>query len=888
MKSNDIKLIKGLRYIKTEFTVRKIISSGLLIATLVFILMQSNNFLISKGYLNDELIPNGKDDIKAELNDPSLATDEITKFRCGYPTDNRISVNGTNTIRQTFTAKDKRLDRIKLIFSNPSGFSASGSVQVMITDTNNKKICSSKLNTSMIAHNDITIFDFNGDTKKVNSNGLTTQKITTVSRQGVKVKKNNKYILTIKTRDVKSEDGVYLYLSDKQYKNNDTLYINGKDKGSTRLYADIQYRHFPQFVFAFFICLLLLTIAFIMLPMKKFSEMLEQKYRKKIDLDKIILRIMFILTPFMCYFALEKVAGYKISSALYELFSLDGILNIIIIGFVWWLFYAVFNNTKITIIISTITTLLFGMVNYLLIIFRDCPLIATDFTSLGTAMDVAASYTLAFNKSVLWLITICMIYFCVALSRKSYKGIALKRRIAVLVILAFWGCAGTYMFTGTNILKNNKIFVSGNVPKISYQHHGYALCFYLTINSSKVKKPHGYSVEKVEKLTEKYKSDEASKQNTPTKTNPNIIAVMNESYSDLKVINDFKTSKSYMPFYNSLHKNTIKGTLHSSVYGGGTADTEFEFLTGNTMQFMAFRSVPYTYMLKEKTPSLTYALKSQGYGGNIAFHPGMANSYNRNKVYPVLGFDKFITQDDIKNPEYIRSFISDKEDYRQVIKQYEKYKYSGKKNPFYMFNVTIQNHGGYKISDGAVDKELTITDSNLRQEEAEQYLNLVKKSDEATKELVSYFSSVSDPTVIVFFGDHQPKLENEFYNALYGKSASKLTLEEIERKYRVPVMIWANYSIKEKNDLDISANYLSSYLMEVTGGKQTGYNKYLNNLRKKIPVITEMCYKGNNGRTYAPEQKSKYTKLLKQYQNIEYNNLIDYKNRVNKFFYLKN
>lgn len=203
-----------------------------------------------------------------------------------------------------------------------------------------------------------------------------------------------------------------------------------------------------------------------------------------------------------------------------------------------------------------------------------------------------------------------------------------------------------------------------------------------------------------------------------------------------------------------------------------------------------------------------------------------------------------------------------------------------------MFNVTIQNHAAYKVSDGVVQKEVSITDDNAREEQAEQYINLIKKSDEALEQLITYYKKVDQPTVIVMFGDHQPRVGDSFYNSIYGKSSSQLSLKETEKKYHVPVMIWANYSIKSKSNLDISANYLSSYLAKVTNQQLTGYNKYLLDLYKKVPVVTSICYKGANGKTYDLDQKSKYTKYLNEYKKIQYNNLVDYKNRVGNFFYL--
>ena len=120
---------------------------------------------------------------------------------------------------------------------------------------------------------------------------------------------------------------------------------------------------------------------------------------------------------------------------------------------------------------------------------------------------------------------------------------------------------------------------------------------------------------------------------------PNIIVIMDEAFSDLSVLGDLETNKDYMPFVHSLQNgadNTITGYLNVSVCGGNTADTEFEFLTGNTMAFLPAGSIPYQQYIKDTTPSLASYLKGLGYE-TYAQHPYNASGWNRETVYPLLG-----------------------------------------------------------------------------------------------------------------------------------------------------------------------------------------------------------------------------------------------------------
>ena len=377
------------------------------------------------------------------------------------------------------------------------------------------------------------------------------------------------------------------------------------------------------------------------------------------------------------------------------------------------------------------------------------------------------------------------------------------------------------------------------------------------------------------------------KQSKMTK-NPNIIAVMNESFADLKAVGDLQVSKDYMPFFRKLKENTIKGYTYSSVFGGNTANSEFEFMTGNTLAFLPDNSVPYQLFLRSKTAGLTHTLKDQGYSPCYALHPFYKTGYSRYKVYPLMGFDKFYTSDNFSVfTDTVNYHITDSEDYKKLISLYENR--TDKDKPFYLFNVTMQNHGSYDGSTLETGDDVQIEGDLQSYSKAEQYLNMIKMSDDALKELVHYFEKVDEPTVIVFFGDHQPDLEETFYNRLLHTDIQKLEGEDLEQLYKVPFLIWANYDIKEENVERTSNNYLSTYLAEVAGIKKTGYLEYLTKLREEIPAINAIGYWDKNGKFYeVDDKKSPYYDLIHEYNLLEYNNLFGKDDQQKEFFYLKN
>ncbi|MBR2540710.1 MAG: LTA synthase family protein [Mogibacterium sp.] len=522
-----------------------------------------------------------------------------------------------------------------------------------------------------------------------------------------------------------------------------------------------------------------------------------------------------------------------------------------------------------------------------MVIFRDSPLIATDIAQWETGLQVVKSYEITWDKSSIWAILITVLWCVAAFSLGGHKGLPARKRLIPLAASII--CAGScyYAIFRSSLIQDMDIHVSGFRPKASYQYNGSALSFAVTAKNAHVVKPSGYDPEVVANIAKTYTSDEAVPATKVSKKTPNVIVIMNESFADMTSVGEFATNEDFMPYFRSLKENTIHGWMQSSVFGGSTADSEFECLTGFSMNYLPFHSVPYRSVINEEIPSLAYYFKQLGYGGITAFHPGMRDSYRRDVVYPLIGFDKHIAFDDLENPEQIRDFVSDACDYQELEKEFEQFRSSSGDQPFFMFNVTIQNHGGYAFNTGIVDHGITITDEQYNEESGLQFINLMKYSDEALKDLLDYFSNVDEETVIVLFGDHQPKLEPEFYSRLKTQHPGISALEWATLKHQVPFMIWANYDIEEQDDLRISANYIAPYLKSVIGLPMTGFDKYLMDLHTQLPKISAISYQDAAGGIYDPAEPSQYDEKLNEYGIIQYNGLIDKKNRVEDFFRLK-
>jgi phosphoglycerol transferase MdoB-like AlkP superfamily enzyme len=372
-----------------------------------------------------------------------------------------------------------------------------------------------------------------------------------------------------------------------------------------------------------------------------------------------------------------------------------------------------------------------------------------------------------------------------------------------------------------------------------------------------------------------------------------------------------------MPFLNSLTENTVRGNLYVPVVGASTSNTEYEFLTGVPISF--FPAGSNAYMLYAKNPlySLVSTLGGQNYT-QLAFHPYYSSGWNRRNVYKNLGFTRFtsigsLISNDIlvayQNSGYdhtvlealveekypdenilLRRYVSDSYNYKKVIEMYEK---SDPDQPFFLFNVTMQNHGGYSDQSANFVEDVHVTGINgnthpsltTAYPRANQYRSLIHASDAAFEELVRYSEAQDEPTVICMFGDHQPSLESRLTQKLLGAdSLYNLTTEQMQKQYVTPFYIWANYDIEERNIERLGVNYLSSYLMQIAGVEMPAYNRYLLKLSETLPVINTVGVIDADGNHYATGESTPYDDLITDYEKVTYNLVFDQENKCDELF----
>lgn len=544
-------------------------------------------------------------------------------------------------------------------------------------------------------------------------------------------------------------------------------------------------------------------------------------------------------------------------------------LNIFFFELIMVIFLMAFGKLKTALITETALFMVYGLANFYVLSFRSAPIMPWDIYSIKTAASVSDNFSYALGKETIFVligfVILILLEWQTPLTLKGNWKIRIGGFLASLCVLFGF----VHMLHQDSTVTRFKLYDKLFTPTVMSKRDGTAVAFLMELEYLTIDKPAHYSVKKAEELLTPYQEDTISK---PQST-PNIIVIMNEAFSDLSILGDFETNEDYMPFVHSLMKegteNTISGNLNVSVLGGNTANTEFEFLTGNTMAFLPQGSVAYQQYVRGEMPTLVSQLRDYGYK-TVAMHPYNSTGWNRNTVYPSFGFSESLFIKDWTNPERIRKYVSDKACYDKIIEQYEE---KEENTPLFVFNVTMQNHSSYSEEFDNFKPDITVDGTNSKV--LPNYLSLMKISDKAIEELIHYFSEEDEDTMIVFFGDHQPtdSVAAPVWK-LNGKSSSTLTFEEEALRYKVPFFIWANFDINEEANVETSPNFLGNRVLEEAGIPLSDYRSFLADLEKKYPVISSIRVEDATGTS---SETTEVQNDLNDYAILQYYYLLDRK-----------
>lgn len=557
--------------------------------------------------------------------------------------------------------------------------------------------------------------------------------------------------------------------------------------------------------------------------------------------QSIISIVLLILGPVMIFETVRAlIDAPKYDPTIYN-------TNLLFYAAIELALFVITQSPRISVILATVISCLAHSVNEIVSLIRGTPLVPTDLYAFKTAMTVTSPADWHLNSAmitgVLAATAVCMFVSCFKL---TYPKVLVRIGAAVLSLIA---C----------------VFVCVNIWNIDYAEYststfdqestndlnGVALSFYINVRKMKFEEPAGYDEDALMEYLSQY-IDEVLPEG---KELPNIIVIMNESFSDLSYMGKLKTDNKYMPFFNSLTRKYPHGKLLVSVLGGGTCNTEFEFLTGLSMLNVPSGSYVYMQHITDDIPSMASYLEQYGYQ-TVAMHPFYEICWKRNSVYRFMGFDDFISGEDMSddhglyqsadrwnkgfgdNVEYIRTLISDSYFYKQVINQFE----NKTSDRIFIFGVTVQNHSTYEYDGDDFETTVHITGYDGEYPRAEQYLSLIKASDEALEELITYFEGVDEDTMIVFFGDHQPNIESELLDAM-APNRNRIVNLYLTR-FQTPFVIWANFDLEyDKKDLGIiSPNYLGIETLKMAGVPLSAEYQMIDDLRDTATAMAAWGY----------------------------------------------
>ena len=521
-----------------------------------------------------------------------------------------------------------------------------------------------------------------------------------------------------------------------------------------------------------------------------------------------------------------------------------------------------FKRVHISFAITSVAIMVLGIANQTKLIYRDDVVKFEDLTIVKEAMIMSTRYDIIVKRyTIAFIILLIALFFIIRryFNKFIFNG---KRHLSYIVLIIL-----IFILSYRTIYMNNKIYdklgdkglINVWISTRQSQIRGLIYPFIYSINEFTDNPPNNYSEKVAKNALFNYVYDDID-----SDKKVNIIAIMLEAYNDFSKFNAIDFDEDIYEKFHNIQSKSISGKLVTSIFGGGTIDTERKFLTGynNSPNF------------RRKTNSYVWYFKEQGYKTE-AMHPIYGAFYNRASVNINLGFDKYYYYENTFS-KIKTEFLNDDDFFKQIILGYENAK---KENvPYFNFSVTYQNHGPYYDLKYA-GKEYYFSDNGydaIAYNVINEYFSGIKSTNEALEKLINYFDDEESPTIIILFGDHNPYLgaDNLAYNQL-GINLDLSTVEGFENYYETPYIIHGNTAAKNlfTNDFigegnTISPIFLMNEVFNLMGESGNQYLQYMEDLKLKIDVISPIFYKEDN--KFILSQKSNYKSLIDEYEMVDY------------------
>ena len=442
--------------------------------------------------------------------------------------------------------------------------------------------------------------------------------------------------------------------------------------------------------------------------------------------------------------------------------------------------------------------LLLGIINGVILATRVTPFTGPDLHLLTDGMALLEKYLPKWGVIVALIVLgfFALTLFGLILKGPKFKG-KLKYRWNIPLVLA-----GFLVFAGLTQLALEKRVLSnyfGNIA-FAYEDYGYPYCLGVTIFDTGITCPRDYSEGEIKRI----ENTEKNLPETKDGDHPNIIFLQLESFFDPKLVDYLEMSEDPIPVFRKLMKEYTSGYYKVPSVGAGTANTEFESITGMSLHYFGPGEYPYKSILKETTcESAPYILKDLGYSTH-AIHNNEANFYGRRSIFPNLGFDTFTSaeympEEEDKNP---LGWTRDRVLTEEIIKCLD----STEDQPDYVYTISVQGHGSYPEEPELEEPKITVTGSptEAKNNQWEYYVNQIREMDDFVKELTDALEKYPEDVILVMYGDHLPTMD--------------LTVEDVKNRYlfQTQYVMWDNFGL-EKKDVNLAAYQMAAEVLDRVG-----------------------------------------------------------------------
>lgn len=520
--------------------------------------------------------------------------------------------------------------------------------------------------------------------------------------------------------------------------------------------------------------------------------------------------------------------------------------NIMIVFSIFILFLGIFNRFILSFILTNIVALFLATMSYYKFSFLGEFLYPWDMLLYNNVLNLLPNLYKEVNIKQVLLVAGAIIAAISAIVafiviKKPKRLIRLKPWVRLLFVGMAVGYLSLFIFYRSMPEVKTSLELAGVTnltfdQNRNYKTNGFFVTFLLNMQSAIVLPPNGYSEKNVSKIIDELEPAEPSVQPNLDKQ-PNIVFIMSESFWDPTSMENVEFGTDPMPTVRE-HQN---GKILTSTFGGGTSNVEFEALTGFSNMFLPPGSVPYQQYIKKELPSMPRYLAEQGYQ-TTAIHPYPKWFWNREEVYKHIGFNKFIDIDGFEDPLYKGPFVSDEQVTKTIIEQTEQ-----SEKPVFTYAITMQNHTGYNE-----DKYPEYTVETQTPDNVDPVFNLLLRSytqgisdaDAAYKQLLDYYETSDEPTIVVFFGDHLPAIGHDY--RLYkqadfvprGVGEENWELEDYLKTRTTPLAIWNNYGAEVPNLGTVSPSFLGPTVFDLAGIEKPLYYSLLENFKNEMPGFT--------------------------------------------------